>query len=230
MYARRSKLVTVSEFSRAELSSILRVDPRDIIVAGNGAEHMRWLKPDSAILQKLGVEGRKYFLTVGTRSPVKNLEVVVKAVVKSKIDDVLVIVAGSSDGRVFGETIVPNDSRLLLAGRVRDEELLALYQNSEALIFSSHYEGFGIPPLEAMSSGCPVIASDIATLREVCRGAVLYFDPKEPRSLIAAMKSILEENELKSKMIVQGRKHAEIYKWDKTADLILNAAVELAKF
>jgi len=107
-------------------------------------------------------------------------------------------------------------------GVVADEDLPKIYQNAEGFLFPSWYEGFGLPVLEAMSQGCPVISSDRSSLPEVGGNAVLYIDPAAPRTIADAMRRIEAEPELRSKLIHAGLAQAAKFSWDKTARQTLN--------
>jgi glycosyltransferase involved in cell wall biosynthesis len=110
---------------------------------------------------------------------------------------------------------------MLPLGYVTDRQLKALYQSATCFIFPSFYEGFGIPPLEAMSCGCPVIASTAPALREVCGDAALYFDPHEPQALAARLREVFGSAALRSRMAAAGLKRASLYSWMESASLNL---------
>jgi glycosyltransferase involved in cell wall biosynthesis len=104
---------------------------------------------------------------------------------------------------------------------VSDGELKALYQNAACFVFPSIYEGFGIPPLEAMSCGCPVIASTAEAVQEVCGSAALYFDPKQPEQLAQRLAMLFNNPQLAADLATVGRSRAGGYSWRGAAELNL---------
>ena len=110
----------------------------------------------------------------------------------------------------------------LILGRVSDAELRALYENALCLIFPSRYEGFGLPPLEAMTCGCPVIAAYAGAVPEVCGEAALWFDPLRPETLAEAMERLLDEEGLADGMRTAGLRRAALYTWEKAALALLS--------
>jgi glycosyltransferase involved in cell wall biosynthesis len=110
---------------------------------------------------------------------------------------------------------------MLHVGYVSDAQLKALYQHATCFVFPSFYEGFGIPPLEAMSCNCPVIASTAPAVCEVCGDAALYFDPREPRELASKLREVFGRPELRARMAAAGLKRASQYSWAESARLNL---------
>jgi glycosyltransferase involved in cell wall biosynthesis len=102
---------------------------------------------------------------------------------------------------------------VLSAGYVSDAELRALYENAACFVFPSFYEGFGLPPLEAMCCGCPVVVSRRASLPEVCGDAALYIEPDDPATLAAALARVLDSRELRSELAAAGRARAARWTW-----------------
>src|SRR5581483_8365297 len=111
-------------------------------------------------------------------------------------------------------------------GHVSDAELVALYQMANCLVFPSLYEGFGLPVLEAMSAGCPVITSNVSSLPEVAGNAGLLIDPLNPAAIAQAMSTVLEDEAERQRMIQDGYQQATRFSWEKTArmtrDVYLN--------
>jgi glycosyltransferase involved in cell wall biosynthesis len=108
-----------------------------------------------------------------------------------------------------------------LLGRVTDGELRALYENALCLVFPSRYEGFGIPPLEAMWCGCPVLASRAGAVPEVCGEAALWFDAEGPATPEAALARLLDEPGLADTLRHAGAARAKLYSWDAAAGRLL---------
>jgi glycosyltransferase involved in cell wall biosynthesis len=108
-------------------------------------------------------------------------------------------------------------SRVRLVGRVDDSVLRAFVGHAAALVFPSLYEGFGLPPLEAMAAGVPSVVSDIPTLRETCADASEYFDPLDPHDMADQMVSVLTRPDVRRRLIDAGRLHAARSTWASTA-------------
>lgn len=215
--ARRAWLATVSEFSRRELASALNLPPDSIAVAPNSADHLRNITPDPGIIERLGLTTRPYFVALGNLTPNKNLAVAISALFRLADPAVRLVLIGDRPP-VFDRSAFPADPRLILAGRRSDAEIAALLGSARALVFPSLYEGFGIPPLEAMTLGCPVIASDIPPAREVCADAALYFDPADDAALAAHMaESLIRPDDARRDA---GLRRADHYAWSRSAEVI----------
>jgi len=106
-------------------------------------------------------------------------------------------------------------------GYVSDEELASLYSNASLFVYPSIYEGFGIPPLEAMSLGCPVILSDIPVFREIFGDAACYADPGETESISDAMVHVLTHDDYRQQLYERGAERAKLYSWEQSARKLL---------
>ncbi len=218
--ARRSTtaLVTVSAFSRERLASALRVPgERFTIVAGAG-EHLDRVPADPSLLAAHALDRQPFVLAVGSRNPTKNLARLLQAWrLLARADLRLVLVGGVNpqvfEGRGDGAA-VPG---VIDLGTVDDGTLKALYQRALALAFPSLYEGFGLPLLEAMHNGCPVVASSAAAVREVCGDAALYCDPLVPQDIAAALRDLIERPARRDEMRERGRCRARQFGWDASA-------------
>jgi glycosyltransferase involved in cell wall biosynthesis len=114
---------------------------------------------------------------------------------------------------------------VVLAARRSDAEIAALYANATAHVFPSLYEGFGIPPLEAMASGCPVIASDIPVVREVCGGAASYFDPHDASALTALLRKHWDVSQRSAEQQVVAAPRVAQFTWESSARTLIDAVM-----
>jgi glycosyltransferase involved in cell wall biosynthesis len=176
--------------------------------------------PSAAALER--AKGfRPYFLYVGGRSSYKNFRSLL-AVWKR-----FAPMHPGIDLRVVGSRWLPHELQELAQsgvqesivhhGAAADDELPALYRHSIGLVYPSKYEGFGMPPLEAMSCGTAVICARSSSLPEVCGDAALYFDPAQPDSLLAQLQTLVESNSTREECIRRGALQAQQFSWDKTA-------------
>ena len=166
---------------------------------------------------------KPFILYVGNVKPHKNLGRLIEAykIICDRIPHDLVIV-GKNKGFITGDnTLIQKiknySDRIRFTGKVNDTDLKQYYKQAELFVFPSIYEGFGLPPLEAMAAGTPVLSSDAASMPEICGDAVLYFNPYDINQLAQKILEILNNDELVMKYITRGRKHVEKYTWDKTA-------------
>lgn len=228
--ARRAEAVfTVSAFSRARLQACL--SPRaPLAVVPNGCDHLDGVVPDTAWLERLGLAGRPFLLAVASANPTKNLERLVRAFAAvSAGRHLALVIAGGRNARVFaGEGGLADPPGVLRPGPLGDAQLKALYGQALALAFPSLYEGFGIPPLEAMRCGCPVIASTSASLPEVCGDAALLVDPQSERAIAEALERVVDEPALRADLRERGRARAAAFTWDASARALAAALAPVA--
>ena len=117
---------------------------------------------------------------------------------------------------------------VLMLGYLPDNLLPALYRRALALVYPSLYEGFGLPPLEAMAAGCPVLVSNVTAMPEVCGNAALYCDPFDVDSIAAQMRRLAEDAELRAWLAAAGPSHAALYTWSAAAEQVRNLMYEVA--
>lgn len=184
-------ILTVSDFSRRELSRHLRLPAERIGVLPESGEHMLRLQPDDTILERHGLRERPYVLAVSSNHLGKNFGFVAEALLQLGQPDFDVVVAGGSNSAVFAQRGTSLPPFIKRVGYVSDEALSSLYRHAACFVFPSVYEGFGLPPMEAMTLGCPVLASRAASIPEVCGDAATYFDPRDPQSFIQALQGVM---------------------------------------
>ena len=212
-----SVIATVSKFSAAELMRFFGVRSRGIEVIYESGEHILRSSSDTGILTRLDLIGRRYVLAVGSRTLNKNFGAIVKAAESLVGMDVKVVAAGGSNSRVFAGAPLQAEN-LVLAGYVSNEELRALYENADCFVFPSFYEGFGLPPLEAMHCGCPVLVSRRGAIPEVCGDAAAYCDPESPSDIAQQLVRILSSSTLRSQMRQAGYDRVKLFTWGRAAE------------
>lgn len=219
---RADAIVAISEFSKRELMEIYGVSSDRIAVI-----HLGISPPGQAIFKK--PLPARYFLFVGTVEPRKNLGTLLDAwrIVKNRRPGwpFKLLIAGGHGwncepaGIQAGKRGLETD--VIVLDYVRHDELPALYRGAEALVFPSLYEGFGLPPLEAMACGTPVIASKATAMPEVIGDAGLMFEPAEPEDIARAIMKIHADRQLRDSLAARGLERAKSFTWRKTAEKTL---------
>jgi glycosyltransferase involved in cell wall biosynthesis len=213
-------IITVSHFSKERIMQLTGVESERVHVISNGVDR-RFRPVDSktvkGALRRLGLTD-PYILFVGSLEPRKNLKLLWETWPQGNFDGATLAVAGAT-GQVFQKfqiDSVPKGVHLL--GRVEDDLLPALYSGAAGFVYGSIYEGFGLPPLEALACGCPVAVSDIPAHREVCGQSVLYFNPFSPKDLLSKLEDLLRlDIAQRASMGEQGLRRAALYSWETAA-------------
>lgn len=216
---RADSIIYISDFSKNEFNKY--------VGKPKGEEFVTLLGVDSAwfnIPEKISIFDKKYILYVGNVKPHKNLGRLIEAFkeISDQIDHYLVIV-GKNKGFITGDDTLNNkikglEKRIIFTGEVSDDELKQYVKQANIFAFPSLYEGFGLPPLEAMAAGTPVVSSINASMPEVCGKAAIYFDPKNVSEISNKILNIIIDTKSRNSQIAIGKKQAKIYSWEKTAD------------
>lgn len=214
---RALRVATVSEFSRAELQRAYGIAAQKIDVVIEGGEHILRKAAGSAALERFALSERPYLLAVSSMAAHKNFRLVLDALALMPNPPFDVAIAGGANAKVFGNADRVDDKRIHWLGYVSDDELAALYQQAWAFVFPSIYEGFGIPPLEAMQWGCPVVAARAASIPEVCGDAALYFDPRSAADLVQQLQRLVSDDPLRQQLGAAGRVRASQFSWQQAA-------------
>jgi glycosyltransferase involved in cell wall biosynthesis len=211
---RRTALVTVSEFARREIIQNLGARPEDVTVVSEGADHIGRIAADETILAANGLEAGGFVLAVGNLAAHKNLSALGALAQALAPSGVKLVITGGFGGKAFRATstlTLPEPA--LYIGRVSDAALKALYQAAACFVFPSRYEGFGLPMAEAMTCGCPVVASDIPALREIFPQCALFCDPLSPNDIAANVLHLLGDKTLQSKLSEAGMQRTKTMTW-----------------
>lgn len=234
--ASASMIITLSANSKSDLVSRYGVSPEKIAVTYVGADS-RFQPRESESLehvrQRYGLP-RRFILYVGINKPHKNLVRLIKAfALLPPALDIDLVIAGKEDHRypqVRGAAKrSPHAKRIRLLGDVAEDDLPFLYNLADLFVFPSLYEGFGLPPLEAMASGVPVVSSNTSSLPEVIGDAGILVDPEDIRQLADAMMQALEDEKLRKKMREKGLQRARAFSWRETARQTLELYEKVAR-
>jgi glycosyltransferase involved in cell wall biosynthesis len=227
-------VIAMSEATRRDLVAFYGVDPGRVHVVYQGYRedffHPGPAEEAARVRTELGVE--RYLLAVGEGRPYKNIPRLLEAFARLRPRGVTLVVAGRASPR---EVDLPARAASLgigdhvrFLGYVPDERLARLYRGAEAFVFPSLYEGFGIPPLEAMASGCPVVASDRASVPEVCADAAVYVDPSDVGSIVDGVERMLGDEGLRTRLREAGVRRAAEFSYAGAAERILAVLRPLA--
>jgi glycosyltransferase involved in cell wall biosynthesis len=224
------KIITVSEFSKARLAHGLDISPDKIVVIPNGVRPpggtVTLAPADQVLADKIG---GPFLLSVGSLEPRKNIGRLLEAWrICSASKAYRLVIAGERRGNFARVQNLDGCESVIFLGRISDKLLDTLLCRAEALVFPSQYEGFGLPPLEAMIRGTPVLLSRATSLPEVGgiefsasddnRGAVLYFDPLDTRSIAEAIDGFVGlPSESRGRLAENARRRASEFTWDKAA-------------
>lgn len=240
-------LFTNSHFSRQELAKYLKVDAGRWTVCHLGVDHQAplWSEQPATVPHTPGqgsspatpalteaelrlLQGlpQGFVLAVSSHNPNKNFKLIVQALnMMQQQAPVCVIVGGQGSGAF--EKAQLSSERIIEVGYASEALLTELYRRALCLIYPSFYEGFGLPPLEAMSQGCPVVVSHTSSLPEVCGDAAQWIDPTDPASLVVALRTLMQQPERSARLGLLGREQAARYRWHLTAQRLWDAMVSV---
>lgn len=236
---RADVIITISQFSKNEIIKYLNVPENKIVIMPCGVD-LNLYNPNygmdeiARVKNKLGIEG-DYFLYLGTLEPRKNLERLIEAydLLRRKLSIVPRLVIAGPEGWLY-DTIFQKVNSLgicnevLFTGYVAEEDSPILMKGAIAFVFPSIYEGFGMPPLEAMACGTPVITSNVASLPEVVGDAAVLVDPYSVESISEAMEHIFISTDLRSELSKKGLIRASGFTWDRSAKIVSDIYNRLA--
>lgn len=204
------KILTVSKFSKNEIIKYTSTPKENIDIVYNAV---------SKEFTNNQIQKEDYILTVGSLNPRKNLNTLIEGFQMIEDDSVKLVITGSKD-KVFANDYyhhqINENTNIVFTGHLNDNELLELYQKAKVFVFPSLYEGFGIPPLEAMACGVPVITSNIPVFRELYKDSALFFSSTE--ELTSKLKLLITNIDLQNKLVDRGLNQVEKYSWESSAN------------
>ncbi len=225
------KIITPSKFTKEEIANNFKIPKEKIVVTyeGGPSSKLSIIPEDDKILEKFNLK-QPFLLYVGNAYPHKNLENLVYSL-KFLSGNISLALVGKIDE--FSERIkkiVQNlnfKERVVFTDFVVDRQLYYLYKKAALYVFPSFSEGFGLPPLEAMSQGVPVASSNYSCLPEILGDSALYFDPKSPKDIAEKINMILTNERLKKSFMEKGLEQIKKYSWEKMAKETLNVYKEV---
>jgi glycosyltransferase involved in cell wall biosynthesis len=227
------KVITISNSSKNDIIKYYKVKEDKVKVVYLGLKNLSMNEPSEKELSEFGVN-KKFILFVGTLQPRKNISRLIEAF--SKLSDNLkdehqLVVIGKK-GWLYEDILSSPEKfhvsdKVLFLDYVSDDDLPNFYKKAELFVLPSLYEGFGLPVLEAMRYGCPVVTSNVSSLPEAGGDAALYFKPEDVDDIKNTIEKVLTDKSLKEKMIEKGRDHYKKFTWEKAAKEVLGAIEEI---
>jgi len=197
-------------------------------VIPNGVDHLDRVISDTGILKRLALTSGRYVIASGNAQAHKNVALLFKVFADGAMDGLTLVLAGADDRAAFTAAGLSPPAGVIFTGRVSDAALRALYEHAACLAFPSRTEGFGLPPLEAMSLGCPAIVAPCGALPEVCGEAALYAGPDDAAAWASAIRRIVDDGDLRTALKYAGVVRANRYRWSDSARKLLDIIEEIA--
>jgi len=223
---RAKKIIAVSQFTKDDLIKQFKVSEDKIVVTYLGIAQTFIAErndEDVNVLKKYEIKN-SYLLYVGNAYPHKNLEGLIKLFsrIKEVKGDLQLVLVGKDDYfyervKVFAKQYNTAGKDIVFPGFPSDNDLVYFYRHALAYVFPSKYEGFGLPPLEAMSQGCPVASSNQASMPEIFGDAAIYFNPDNEDEMVEQILKVMNDIELRNILIARGRERVKKYDWNKCA-------------
>jgi len=230
-------IIAISQFTKQRIVERLGVRPDRVSVIPNGVDERfspRTPEEIEAVRRALGINATAYILCVGSLEPRKNLRRLIEAWARVQpllgADVELVIAGARGSSRVFDSVrLDPLPPQVHFTGYVSDEQLPALYCGALALVYPSLYEGFGLPPLEAMACGTPVVTSNGTSLAEVAADVAVMVDPEDVDSIADGIRRVASSSALREELRRRGLERASRNTWERTAQQTLDLLLDQAK-
>lgn len=218
-------ILTVSEFSKKEIVDVFGLEASKIHVVHSNVPFHTKPSAEEILSHRPDPGAEKYIIAVSSMDPRKNFIRLAEAFNKIEDKSIKLYIIGMR----FKAFNTPDLQKLVgdnihLPGYIDDEALQGMYQNALLSVYPSLYEGFGLPPLESMTYGCPAIAADIPALREVSEDAALYVNPYDVNDIANGISLLLKDNTLREELKVKGLAQIKKYSWEKSAKQVYELA------
>jgi glycosyltransferase involved in cell wall biosynthesis len=222
-------VVTVSEYSKARIIELLKIPPSKIAVIDNGVSECFFEPKNDELFRKInstfGLNTKNYILSVSSIEPRKNLPKLIEAWLASELPNKgykLALAGGQS--KSFSSVSKYNNPSIIWLGYVEDDLLPELYKNAAGFAYLSLYEGFGLPPLEAMASGIPVLSSSTTAIPEVVGDCGILVEPTDTSAIVDGFNKLLD---LPQEKVIQAKLRAAEFTWENTGKQMYQIIKEL---
>jgi glycosyltransferase involved in cell wall biosynthesis len=221
------RMITVSEYSKKDIIKHMGYPENKISIVHPAVDHdIYYVKRDREIITKLGIPNTsKVILYVGSEQPRKNVPFILEALkqLKRKIPEIKFLkigapqVSGAREKLLELIEMLSLQEEVIFVGYVSENDITKYYNAADLFVYPSLYEGFGMPPLEAMACGTPVVTSNVTSLPEVVADSAITIDPHNIDAFVNAMYDVLTDEKLRETMINKGLKRAQLFNWEKSA-------------
>ncbi|MEJ8802681.1 glycosyltransferase family 4 protein [Pontibacter sp. H249] len=227
------KVITISDFTISEMKRYLNIGNKPVhkIILGVDKSRFNYTSHDSKLVELIRLKYNlpsKYMLYVGNVKPHKNLINVVEAIALLNSEQCIpLVVVGKKEGFLNADKQLYKliqqkqlSNSIFFTGFVDNDHLPVVYQQADLFIFPSLYEGFGLPPLEAMACSCPTIVSDAASMPEVCKDASLYINARDPKQIAIAIQTLSTDDVLRNDLVKKGHYLIKEYSWEVAGQML----------
>ncbi|GAB4026607.1 glycosyltransferase family 4 protein [Spirosoma gilvum] len=214
-------LLTVSNYSQDDICRTLHIPKERIDIIYSSVSELFQAPPSNLLPNRYG----RYILGVSSIDPRKNFLGLIKAFKAARLTDTRLVIVGQQH-KVFADntlrSLIEGDEAVTFTGYVNDNELISLYHHAALFAYPSFFEGFGLPPLEAMACGCPTLVSNTTSLPEVCADASLYVDPYDISSIQAGLERIMTDEALRGELVRLGYERVRYFSEQNSAQKFAN--------
>ncbi|PHR33686.1 MAG: glycosyltransferase [Fluviicola sp.] len=238
-FARKAThLLTVSNYSKQDICKTYNIDPSKVTVSWNGASDVFQAIPadEKVLVQKQFSNGKKYLLFVGALHPRKNLKRLIAAysnlLTSDPEFDYELVIVGEALWKRSGYDLEINEhtkSHIHFTGHLSLQDLARVMASATIFTFVPYFEGFGIPLLEAMRCGTPVLSGNLTSLPEVAGDAALYCDPLDVEDITQKLRELCSNEALRDELSKKGLKRSQLFSWDKSAETVWNVLEKIAR-
>jgi glycosyltransferase involved in cell wall biosynthesis len=224
---RHSRILAISNFTADQLVHYGVTSRNKISIVPNGVGHLLKLQPEPAIIERLGLTRRGFVIGLANAQAHKNVALLIRAFSDPALADLKLVLVGSAQREDFEHDCrVPQNVRF--TGWVSDQELRALLEAALCFGFPSTTEGFGLPPLEGMTFGCPAVVAPCGALPEVCSDAAMYAAPNAPAEWVSAIRRLKEDPDCWGQYSSAGLKRVDLYTWKRAGNALIEVIRQVA--
>lgn len=226
--ARAALILTVSEFSRQQLARYGIAPLSRIAVVHNGADHMAAVQADPSIVARHGLIPGRYAVALANTQKHKNVGLLLRAFALPRMAGLRLVLFGRESAETFAAAGMAPPPNVVFVGSIVDGEVRALMEGAACFLFPSTTEGFGLPPLEAMTVGCPAVIAPCGALPETCGDAAVRAGPDDPEGWADAILRFAEDGAAREEAACRGRAHAAHFTWARAAAQLLPILRQIA--